>query len=85
MIGNEWAKYTLQHVSQDASDIVYRGTIGEDKLIRSILMSDTEEAASKVDVIMRALFGMSTNAYNNTYVKAQEGINEALAGYESEI
>lgn len=79
MIGNVNAVVTIQVKSTDPNENSMSRTLSADMLNQTAL-KDNSNSANPIDIVMRAIYGLSTNTYSDSIIIGKSSVNEIISG-----
>lgn len=79
MIGNVNAVVTIQVKSTDPNENSMSRTLSADMLNQTAL-KDNSNPANPIDIVMRAIYGLSTNTYSDSIIIGKSSVNEIISG-----
>lgn len=81
MIDGVVTKYSLSTKSVDVNQKSVTRTISDilESVGNAAIEDETTATATKIDTIMRAVYGLSTNTYDDSTFGLKESVNEMIA------
>lgn len=80
MIGNVNAVMTIQVKSTDANENSMSRTLSADILNQTALQDNSKSnSADPINIVMRAVYGLSTNTYSDSIIIGKSSVNEIIS------